>query len=111
VIAGRSPNLILGFLTAAFNALVVFHVGGFAPTLEQITIVNVFLGALVALVANVPELAIHAGVAAITQMNRAAPGAATPGTDLANRAINGDGIKVIPVPPAPDDAATPSSPA
>lgn len=96
MILGRSPNLILGFLTAAFNAVVVFHVYGFAPTLDQITIVNVLLGAAVALVANVPELAITAGVKAITKLNNAAPGASTPGTDFANKAINGDGIKVVP---------------
>ena len=95
MILGRSPNLILGFLAAAFNVVVVFHLGGFAPTIDQIAIMNVLLGALVALVANVPELAITAGVKAITKLNNAAPGAATPGTDFANKAINGDGIKVV----------------
>ena len=52
LIFGRSPNLVLGALTALFNVAVTFHVGSFDPTLDQITIVNVAFGALIALIAG-----------------------------------------------------------
>ena len=64
LIFGRSPNLVLGFLTAVFNVAVLSHVGGFAPTPELIGAVNILLGALVALVANTAAIQVAAGNAA-----------------------------------------------
>jgi hypothetical protein len=69
LIFGRSPNLILGALTAIFNVLTVFHVGGFDPTVEQISVVNVALGAIVALIANSDNIMVAAGKAAAIRQN------------------------------------------
>lgn len=64
LIFGRSPNLVLGALTAVFNVLVVAHIGGFNPTPETIAAVNVALGAIIALVANTSSIQVAAGNAA-----------------------------------------------
>jgi len=69
LIFGRSPNLVLGALTALFNVGVAFHVNGFAPDVEQIAVVNLALGSLVALVANSASTAIAAGAAATMRAN------------------------------------------
>jgi uncharacterized membrane protein len=63
-ILGRSPNLIVGLLTAAFNIAVVFHIAGFTPTAEQIAAVDTFLGLVVAVIANTASIQIAAGNAA-----------------------------------------------
>jgi hypothetical protein len=101
MILGRSPNIVLGFLTAAFNAIVIFHLNGFAPTVEQTAAVNVLLGAGVLLIANTSELAVAAGVKAIARMNNTNPTTSHPGTDLANKVIGGDGLVVTNVAPTP----------
>ena len=67
LIFGRSPNLVLALLSAAFNILVSFEVGGFVPTPEQVAQVNVFLFALVAFIANSDTIVIAAGNAARTR--------------------------------------------
>jgi uncharacterized membrane protein YozB (DUF420 family) len=66
---GRSPSLILGACTAIFNVIVAFHVAGFDPTVDQISIVNVAFGAIIALVSNSASTAIAAGEAAIKRRN------------------------------------------
>lgn len=70
MILGRSPNLILGFLTALFNLAVVFQPFGFVPTMEQIAAVNVALGAAVAVIANSATISIAAGNAAAARRNK-----------------------------------------
>ncbi len=64
LVFGRSPNLVLGFLTAAWNVVVIAHVGGFNPTPELIAGVNILLGAFVALIANTASIQIAAADAA-----------------------------------------------
>lgn len=64
LIFGRSPNLVLGALTAVFNVFVVAHIGGFAPTPETIAAVNIALGAVIALIANNGNIQQAAGKAA-----------------------------------------------
>ena len=96
MILGRAPNIVLGFLTALFNIIVAFHVGGFDPTVEQISVVNVFFGSAILLIANTSSLTVTAGVHAINQMNTQAPNGNTPGTALANNvsSANGGAIEV-----------------
>lgn len=95
-IFGRSPNLALGVLTALFNVIILFHVGGFNPTAEQISSVNILFGSMIAFVANIPQTTIAAGIHAIRRLNDAAPAGKMPGTDIANQSVNGDhDIKVI----------------
>ena len=69
LIFGRSPNLILGAVTAVFNVVVVFHIGGFAPTIEQIATTNVAFGAIIAVIANTDTIAVAAGKAASIRKN------------------------------------------
>jgi hypothetical protein len=69
LIFGRSPNLILGATTAVFNVVVAFHVAGFDPNIDQIAVVNVALGAIVALVANSDSIQVAAGKAAALRKN------------------------------------------
>ena len=64
IIFGRSPNLMLAFLSAVFNGVVLFHINGFAPTPEQIGGVNAILFALVALIANTDSITKAAAEAA-----------------------------------------------
>lgn len=64
LIFNRSPNLLLGAVTAVFNVVVVFHILGFNPTPEQIATVNVAFGSIIALIANNAATAIAAGDAA-----------------------------------------------
>ena len=62
MILGRSPNLILGAVTAAINALqllAVIHLDA-----AQIAGLNVLAGAVVALIANSGTIQIAAGKAA-----------------------------------------------
>jgi hypothetical protein len=92
-IFGRSPNLAFGLVTAIYNVAVVSHLFGYHPMLEEVGAVNIMLGAVIAFVANVPELAIHAGIQAILRMN-ASSLTSNPGTDTANAAINGDNLTV-----------------
>lgn len=79
---------------AAFNVAISFHIGGFDPSVEQITEVNIFFASVIAFVSNVPEISVAAGVKAISRMN-AKSTTGNPGTDLANTIANGDGIKVV----------------
>lgn len=67
MIFGRSPNIVLGFLTAMFNVAVVFHPLGFTPDGTQIAAVNTAFGALVMLVANTASIQIAAGKAAASR--------------------------------------------
>lgn len=69
LILGRSPNLILGFLSAVLNVVILFHVGGFDPTPEQIVGANGVLFALVALIANTDSIQVAAGKAAAVRQN------------------------------------------
>lgn len=69
LILGRSPNLVLGAATALFNVVVVLQVGGFNPTAEQISAVNVLLAALVALIANSDTISAAAGKAAVSRQS------------------------------------------
>jgi hypothetical protein len=64
VIVGRSPNLIVGLLGGLFNVVVAFQVAGFSPSTEQIGVVNAFILALVAAIANTTNIQIAAGKAA-----------------------------------------------
>ncbi len=50
MILGRNPALWLGLLQALLNALVALNVVTF--TLEQLTTLNIFGGALVGIIAN-----------------------------------------------------------
>lgn len=56
-IFGRSPNLWLGAVLSIFNVAVVYQVGGFNPTIEQIGVTNIALGAIIALIANSDSVA------------------------------------------------------
>lgn len=69
LVFGRSPNLILGAVTAIFNVVVAFRVLGFAPTVDQIAVVNIAFGAIIAAIANDAGTQIKAGVAAATRQN------------------------------------------
>ena len=69
LIFGRSPNLILGAVTAVFNVFVIYHVGGFTPTTDQISVTNVALGAIIALVANSDTITTAAAKAAANRKN------------------------------------------
>lgn len=69
LIFGRSPNLVLGAGTAIFNTVVVFHIGGFDPTPDQVAVVNVMFGAIIALISNTSSVAIAAGRAAVARKN------------------------------------------
>lgn len=62
MIAGRSPNLVLGAVTALINALQLLGILQLDP--EQIAGLNVLAGAIVALVANSAPIQIAAGEAA-----------------------------------------------
>lgn len=107
-IFGRSPNAALALTVAVFNALVVFQVGGFSPTAEQIAAANTFFAVLIAFIANVPELAVQAGAAAINRLNAANP-TVNKGTQLANNYLeNGSKISHI-VAYAYDDPNKPSN--
>jgi len=64
LIFGRSPNLVLAAITAVFNVFVVFHIGGFNPTLDQVAVANALFAALVALIAGTDSFTRAAGVAA-----------------------------------------------
>lgn len=64
LILGRSPNLVLGLLTAVFNVAVTYHIGGFSPTVDQIGVTNIAFGALIALIANTGSIQAAAGEAA-----------------------------------------------
>ena len=69
LLLGRSPNLVLGALTAVFNIIVAIHLGGFNPDVSQIAVVNVGLGAIVALIANNDTVQIAAGRASAARKN------------------------------------------
>jgi uncharacterized membrane protein YozB (DUF420 family) len=56
-------------LTAVFNVIVAFHVNGFDPTTDQIAVVNLAFGALIALISNSASTTIAAGEAAIKRRN------------------------------------------
>lgn len=73
LIFGRSPNLILGAVTAIFNVVVVFHVGGFDPDTNQIAVTNVAFGAIIALVANSNTISQAAGAAARIRSSNGTP--------------------------------------
>ena len=62
LILGRSPNLVLGAVTALLNALQLVGILQLNP--EQIGGLNVLAGAVVALVANTASIQIDAGNAA-----------------------------------------------
>lgn len=64
LVFGRSPNLILGAVTAIFNVIVVFHILGFNPDATQIAVTNVAFGAIIALIANTASIQVAAGIAA-----------------------------------------------
>lgn len=64
LVFGRSPNLILGAATAIFNVFVAFHILGFAPDASQQAVVNLALGAIIAVVANDSVTQIKGGLAA-----------------------------------------------
>ena len=67
MILGRSPNLILGLVSAALGVVTTFHVGGFAPTTEQTGILLAFFGAVVAVIATTASIQIAAGNAAASR--------------------------------------------
>lgn len=73
LIFGRSPNLVLGAVTAVFNVVVVFHVGGFDPDANQIAVTNVAFGAIIALIANSDSISQAAGAAARIRSNNGTP--------------------------------------
>ena len=68
MILGRSPNLVLGAVTALINALqllAIIHLDA-----GQIAGLNVLAGAIVALIANSASIQIAAGEAAKTRASR-----------------------------------------
>jgi hypothetical protein len=74
VIFGRSPNLLLALAGAIFNTVLVFHVGGFDPTAEQIGSVNVLLLAAVAFIANTDSITRAAGDVAHSRLRKSSNG-------------------------------------
>jgi hypothetical protein len=68
MILGRSPNLVLGAVTALLNALQL--IGTLQLNPEQIAGLNVLAGAVVALVANTASIQIAAGNAAKARAGR-----------------------------------------
>jgi hypothetical protein len=68
MILGRSPNLVLGAVTALLNALQLL--GILQLETEQIAALNVLAGAIVALVANTASIQIAAGQAAKARAGR-----------------------------------------
>lgn len=68
-IFGRSPNLVVGAVSAIYGVLSVFHIGGFTPTADQNGVVTIAIGAIVAVIAGNASVAIASGQAAV---NRAA---------------------------------------
>lgn len=54
MIFGRPTNLWLGAIIAVFNLFVLFHIGGFDPSSDQINGVNIALSAVIILIANTP---------------------------------------------------------
>lgn len=63
LVFGRSPNLVLGALTAIYNVFVIAHVPGvWDPAV--VAAVNIALGAVIALIANSPSIQVAAGDAA-----------------------------------------------
>ena len=86
---GRSPNLVVGALSALYGVVSIFHVGGFTPTADQTNYVIIAIGALVGLIANTGSISIAAGQAAadratstvasvITEPTVVTPATATP---------------------------------
>ena len=63
MILGRSPNLVLGALTAVFNVFVIAHVP-YVWDPAVVAAVNVAAGAVIALIANSASIQIAAGNAA-----------------------------------------------
>jgi hypothetical protein len=68
MILGRSPNLVLGAVTALLNALQLLAIVHLDP--EQIAGLNVLAGAVVALVANSTSIQIAAAEAAKARASR-----------------------------------------
>ena len=67
LILGRSPNLVLGAVTAVFNVVVVFHVLGFNPDVTQIATANLMFASVIALIANSGSINEAAGNASRTR--------------------------------------------
>lgn len=107
LIFGRSPNVTLALLGAAFNTVVAFHVGGFDPTVEQISTVNALLLSAVLFVANTDSIVRAAGDAAHTRAIAKLASIGTRGTDstVIGAAVIIPPVDVTPpVPPATDEA-------
>ncbi len=63
LILGRSPNLILGALTAVFNVFVIAHIP-YVWDPAVVAAVNIAAGAVITLIANTGSIAVAAGDAA-----------------------------------------------
>ncbi len=65
LILGRSPNLVLGFLLAVWNVIVLaLHSQGTDLDATLVAGVNILIGAFVALIANTSSIQVAAGEAA-----------------------------------------------
>ena len=63
LILGRSPNLILGALTAVFNVFVIAHVP-YIWDPAVVAAINIAAGAVITLIANSATIQVAAGDAA-----------------------------------------------
>lgn len=68
LIFGRSPNLVLGALTAVFNVFVIAHVP-YVWDPATVGAINIAAGAVIALVANTTSIQVAAGNAAAARSN------------------------------------------
>ena len=67
MILGRSPNTWIGAILGLINVVVLFHLGNFAPSLEQLAGLNAFVGLAVGLIANNTASQVASANAAITR--------------------------------------------
>jgi hypothetical protein len=79
MILGRSPNTWIGAVLGLINVVVLFHLGNFAPSLEQVAGLNAFVGLAVGLIANNTNSQVASANAAIAR-DSVPPSNGTPGS-------------------------------